>query len=55
LPAAGDESQRYINANVAEQLFKFAIQKAVGDLTIAHKLWDMLQAQVRTSPLAVWS
>ena len=45
----GDESQRYINPNTAQQLFRFAMQKTVGDLSLAHKLWDMLVAQVTQS------
>ena len=47
----GDTSQRYINPNTAQQLFRLAMQKTVGDLSIAHKLWDMLVAQVSSGLL----
>lgn len=48
---AGDETQQFINSNVGNQLLRMAIQKTVGDLCLAHKLWDMLIEQVAAS---VW-
>ena len=33
---------------MGNQLLRMAIQKTIGDLSLAHKLWDMLIEQVST-------
>ena len=43
---AGDDTQQFINSNVGNQLLRMAIQKTIGDLSLAHKLWEMLVEQV---------
>lgn len=37
--------QKFINSTVGSQLLRFACQKAVGDLSLAHLLWDRLRKQ----------
>ncbi len=37
--------QRFINSLVGSHLLRFAVQRHVGDLSLAHKLWDLLIAQ----------
>ena len=39
--------RKFINALVGSHLLRFAVQRHVGDLSLAHKLWDLLIAQVR--------
>ena len=43
-PAVGYQ-QKFINSTVGSQLLRFAAQKHLGDLTLAHMLWDRLMMQ----------
>ncbi|KAK9909736.1 hypothetical protein WJX75_006740 [Coccomyxa subellipsoidea] len=37
--------RKFINALVGSHLLRFAVQRHVGNLSLAHKLWDLLIAQ----------
>ena len=41
----GGWQKRFINPNIGSQLLRFAVQRSVGTLQVAHKLWDLLLEQ----------
>ena len=41
----GGWQKRFINPNIGSQLLRFAAQRSVGTLQVAHKLWDLLLEQ----------
>ena len=41
----GGWQKRFINPNIGSQLLRFAVQRSVGTLAVAHKLWDLLLEQ----------
>jgi len=46
--------KRFINPNIGSQLLRFAVQRSVGSLEVAHRVWDvLLQQRSRASRVAM--
>lgn len=39
---AGDDMVRFLSSGMSGNLLRFALQKTLGDLCLAHKLWDLM-------------